>query len=385
MPASIANWPAKGDLNNGEPEFMAEFADYNQNGEYEPLLGDHPKAIGNSGAFSVFNDVRDTIGFQGNPCCLGVDVYSYVYDLSYQEPDLENTLFFNYKVKNRSSRVYQDVYIGMWVDADLGFAADDFVGCEPSKNLYFAYNGDNNDEVINNGYGVNPPAQGFLFLSHPMTKFISYNNNFDSVNGNPESDIDFYNYLTGKWKNGFSLTEGGIGIDQNNPVTDFMYPGNGWDELSAGNTPSDRKLLGSIGPFNLRPGDEIEFDFALLFFRDSTVDNLANLDSLIANADLVQTYYDVRIASLNSVKNERLDIRIFPNPSPDKFSIDLSRLNSDQNKIRVFNSMGQLIIEKSSFDRNPLIELNLEFQNMGVYLIQIETEKGIQTHRIIKE
>ena len=36
---------------------------------------------------------------------------------------------------------------------------------------------------------------------------------------------DFYNYLDGKWLDNTLMTYGGDGRNQNNPVCNFMFPG----------------------------------------------------------------------------------------------------------------------------------------------------------------
>jgi hypothetical protein len=93
-----------------------------------------------------------------------------------------------------------------------------------------------------------------------MSKFVYYNNDF-TVNGNPTVAADYYNYLKGIWIDGQPMTYGGTGWDPNNPECDFMFPGNTdsnfdneWSEVTAGNTPADRRFLQSAGPFTLEPG-----------------------------------------------------------------------------------------------------------------------------------
>ena len=55
-----------------------------------------------------------------------------------------------------------------WVDTDLGYAFDDFVGCDVSRGLGYCYNGaavDGNGEP--ESYGDQPPAIGVDFFQGP--------------------------------------------------------------------------------------------------------------------------------------------------------------------------------------------------------------------------
>ena len=71
--------------------------------------------------------------------------------------------FYNYKIINRSTLPLNDTYFGQWVDPDLGYYLDDYVGCDVSLGLGFCYNGDAEDEGAS-GYGFNPPAVGVDFF-----------------------------------------------------------------------------------------------------------------------------------------------------------------------------------------------------------------------------
>ena len=61
------------------------------------------------------------------------------------------------------------MYVSMWSDPDVGYAGDDFVGCDTLLNLGFAYNASASDAVYQ---PLPPPAVGlnplvaFLFRLH---------------------------------------------------------------------------------------------------------------------------------------------------------------------------------------------------------------------------
>ena len=62
-----------------------------------------------------------------------------------------------------------NTYFGVWVDADVGTATDDYVGCDVERGLGYAYNGDADDEPSSSssGYGENAPAVGIDFFEGP--------------------------------------------------------------------------------------------------------------------------------------------------------------------------------------------------------------------------
>ena len=128
IPEDILTWPAHGE--EGYAENMAPFVDVNGDGHYNPANGDYPDIKGDQCLFFIFNDnwaAHTETG--GTP--LGLEVQAMVY--AFDTPDdeaLNNTVFFNYKCFNRSSFDYHEVYLGLWNDWDIGYAYDDYVGCD---------------------------------------------------------------------------------------------------------------------------------------------------------------------------------------------------------------------------------------------------------------
>ncbi len=392
-PTNFSFWPAKGIVPNGEPTNMAPFKDLNGDGEYSPFDGDHPKVIGNSSAYVIFNDARDSIPPQGNPCCMGIDVNSYIYDLSYVDPSLENTLFMNYKLINRSNRTYEDVFFGIWLDPDLGDWNDDYIGCDTSSNIFFVYNGDNDDDLPN-GYGINPPAQGIVFLSDPLYSFMAYQGTPDSVDGSPVTEEDFYNYLSARWRDGSHLTYGADGLDTTNPETNFLYSGHGWTEEGEGNLAGDRRMVGSVGPFTLSPGDSVCLDAAMLFFWDNSVNNFQNRDSLINHAKSIRAFYDENsmscfnpFPSLASIATDKTNFRfdVYPNPSHEKAIVHLKEPTSDEVEILIYDEMGRQYLKLKGADLGPKVELNLGDLPSGLYFIQLSSSLGVETKKLIIE
>lgn len=286
-PESILRWPAQGNVLGVVGQPLAPFEDANGDGLYTPEEGDCPAFSdeGCDGAFAdalhgdevlfwVINDEGVHQESQGEP--LGVEIHCQAWGWEEASENLSNTTFYTYKVINRSSNTYSDFYAGWWADADVGTATDDFVGCDVSRGMGYAFNGDVIDEPSSSsqGYGEYPPATGIDFVlgmqedpdnqDNPLTEdyeeafsnqglmypgagtgfgddvvdnerrgmshFVYYNNSGNPINGEPVIAGHFYNYLRSIWKNGAPMIYGGDGVS---PATgalegvfaNAMFPG----------------------------------------------------------------------------------------------------------------------------------------------------------------
>ena len=53
---------------------------------------------------------------------------------------IQNMIFTQVQFKNKGEDQIDDMYISLWDDPDLGYAGDDFVGCDTTLSLGFCYN-----------------------------------------------------------------------------------------------------------------------------------------------------------------------------------------------------------------------------------------------------
>ncbi|MCB0409394.1 MAG: gliding motility-associated C-terminal domain-containing protein [Flavobacteriales bacterium] len=327
----IANWPAHGDVSKGQAANLASFVDVDNDGIYNPLNGDYPLIKGNQAIFFMVNNERDSTFYSEKT--LRSEIHGLVYSYGcINDSALNNTVFVNYKIYNRSNDDISEVYMGEWVDFDIGNMYDDYFGCDVSRSAFFSYNSDTFDEAnaAVPGYGSNPPVQGIMILKGPkkdddgidnpltiniqnaidsggvpypalctgcgdgivdneyfgMEHFITYAyNDTISVSGEPLSIYDYYGYLQGKWRNNTSITWGGNGVSFSNGSTltsKYIYPMD-TDSLnwSTGGVvaspnlweetsliPEDRRGVGASGPFTLPVNGMVEMDLAFVFARD---------------------------------------------------------------------------------------------------------------------
>lgn len=297
----IINWPAHGKPGLGQDYYLAPFYDNALegeagNGSYDPIAdGDFPwydlqeeidcrndrrvTLFGDETHWWVFND-KGNIHTETGGDPIGMEIRAQAFTFA-TDDEINDMTFYNYELINRGTQTLENTYFGQWVDADVGFAADDYVGCDVARGLGYAYNGDLDDEGGAGGqpgYGANVPAVGVDFFEGPyldndgidnplykplpdgdgppvllpevyanngipysglgigygdgiadnerfgMTRFIYYNIGGGPY-GDPNSATDYYNYLRGIWQNGLDMQYGGNGNTTGSGVpTKFMFP-----------------------------------------------------------------------------------------------------------------------------------------------------------------
>ncbi len=86
--------------------------------------------------------------------------------------------------------------------------------------------------------------------------------------------------------------------------------------------------------------------------------------------------------SINNNTSHRSNFRIFPNPTTNRIFIH-SELPYE--RIKVYNVLGELVVEKSGFSLNNSIDMS--HLSKGVYFIRIEGKKitGVKIYRIVKQ
>jgi hypothetical protein len=171
-----------------------------------------------------------------------------------------NALYVKYDLFNNGGRDIQDMYISIWGDPDLGTSSDDLTACDTINHVYYTYNGDYSDAV----YGVRCPTVGFTVLQGPVVpspgdlavafgtviadhQNLAVNAFSRYINGeDPNTSTETYNYMHGLTSDGLPLPNG----------SKFMVPG---DPITMTGDldiiPADRRMMGSIGPISMAPGD----------------------------------------------------------------------------------------------------------------------------------
>jgi len=278
---------------------------------------------------------------------------------AFNSPDsaLQNTIFISYEIRNKSTNNYKDFYFGYFIDFDLGYAWDDYVGCDTLRNLGYVYNG---KEVDGNGepwaYGENPPAQGVMFLNQKMSSCGYFINEYNSPMADPRYDYQYYNRLQGKWNDGVPYTYGGTGYNpESTDYTNFCFSGDpvagtGWTEHTPngpGSTPNelgDRRTVMSTGPFTFSAGETISIDIAFPFARSNAKSALSNLALLGQFAEEIQEYYDEYIVGIKENTIPYNKLWVYPNPSNGQFTIVGEKMIES---LELYDLLGKKVFESA--------------------------------------
>lgn len=319
---SILKWPGRGNpqfaAQMGFPlppnEDLAPFYDRNGDGDYQPLDGDYPvfehgngNAIAEEILWSVFNDMGN-LHTQSNGQALKVEVQQTAYLFSCDnKPLLNKTLFVKHKIINKSGRDYRGYYYGVWTDFDIGCSTDDYIGTSPERNTIYAYNADNNDDLICSfgiGYGVDPPVQSITVLNHSLAHSMFYINS--GPQPDPSNSLGYYRLLDGKFENGTPLTYGGDGYNPSSttsPLADYVFPDNpndpsGWSMYTENLSGLDVRSIASVYKDTFRSGATFTIDLAYSYHRDPDSNYIQNVNLMEQNVDSIQKYYDSNFSSV---------------------------------------------------------------------------------------
>lgn len=397
MPADFLDWPAHGDTTNGEPWLMAPFVDVNADQVYTPSAGDYPWFYADEVLYTIYNDLRKpNTETRGMPLSVDIHTTASVYNAPNGDP-VDQTMFLNHRIVNRSNQTLNDMHIGQWTDFDLGYWLDDFAGCDSVRNAYFAYNGDEEDEG-NNGYGFQPPAIGVKYLNQKLNSFISHRFDFSNY-GFPDSARNYFTYLNGGfWQNGIPLTVGGNGTQGTIP-TRYHYSGDPLDTTSwaMSNLSSpdrqDIKGLGATGPFTLRAGESICVDMAFIFARTDTGNHIHSVKLLQSRMDAIQAFYDstdhicdqLILSSANSLSTSPIAEKPFFTiaPNPVQNTLKLSLQEAGTYTVTVYDIQGRIHARTSIQGGNGL-NLSTRDWAPGAYFLKLASDKQSLTKKFMK-
>lgn len=282
-------WPAHGNIAAGEDFYLAPYFDRDQSGDYNPIEGgDYPwydfddevdclndrrvTLFGDDTHWWVFNDKGNIHGESGGDP-IGMEVRAQAFTFATND-QVNQMTFYNYEMINRSTQTLFNTYFCQYADADIGGSEDDYAGCDVSRGLGYAMNGDAFDDDLGGarGYGDRPPAVGIDFFEGPyqdndqkdnlgpvrnelgelvvpsvaaaradggivysglgigygdgvvdnerfgMKRYITYGRagtggTVAGINDDPNSAVDFYRFMTGFFKNNERMSYGGNGFE----------------------------------------------------------------------------------------------------------------------------------------------------------------------------
>src|SRR3990172_1428151 len=314
IPPAIANWPGNGDANYNQAQLLAPFFDVNNDGTYNPSQGDYPQIQGDQAIYFIINDNQSgSVHGETGGVPLGVEIHGMAYAFNCPtDSALNQTVFLHYTIINRSANTYNNTYVGIWTDFDIGNYDDDLIGCDVKRQCY-------------------------------------------------------YQYLQGLWKNDSSITYGGYGYNTGAPCN-YMYPGNSDHQYEWGtggncqttgapqldwyspNVPSDMRGMGSSGRFTMLPNTVYSFDLAYVFARDySASGSLASVNLLMTRVDSIRSYFNGNMTPCGSIFNTSVSetpkpnntISVYPNPANENLFVSFE-MQSKNASVQIYDVTGNL-------------------------------------------
>jgi hypothetical protein len=412
------NWP----VSKGAP-----YVEVNGIPGYQPGWNSDRPGIGNSISkpdeilFMVYmdythctNDLHQSeISLPGGTRPLGAEIQqlTFVFNCS----PLQNMYFVKWKIINKSSLIWDSVYISLSNETDIGNAADDASGCDSTRNLGFIYNADSSDNI----YGVNPPALGTRLLQGPlkhtgnpndtarlpygtligykllgMTSDVTIHNTAHPCLGDPYNAASAYNFMRGFDGCGNSYFNWVTG-----QYTKFIYPGDacrrlGWFDSVSTNV----RYMQNSGPFTMNSGDTQTIVMAFVIGSGSNnFQNVCNVQTLSDSAR--KYYYDdfpvcfpIGIEQTSSLVPERFALyQNYPNPfNPStkiKFSVPFVGNGRDRSvELKVYDVLGRLV---ATLVNQPLapgtyeVDFNGTNYPSGVYFYKITANEFSESKRMI--
>lgn len=431
----MLSWPAHGMGNNSRN--LAPFVDHNGDGLYNPNDGDYPKIKGDQALYYIFNDKLSSNQSTFNPMGIEVQCMAYAYGCSgivNGHNELTYTTFYDYKIINRSTNNYHDVYVSMMSDVDVGYFADDYIGCNVGDNYAFGYNSDGNDTSSGNiqGYENYIPAQGIKILKGPIANTsdgIDNNNDgvIDELNEDcklskliyfetyvwdgtqvlPTNDTLYYRCMRGLWHDGTPITCGANGYGGATSNTNWVYTGDPstpglstepnntcgyW--INQGVPGSDVMVLSS-GPFSLNAGQmqEVEYAFVTSFDSSSTTNsNLLSVAKLKTDMQKVTAFYNqvnkpnclqaITIGVPEIIKQN--DFSLSPNPAKSLITISSTISGTVKVNYEIIDVIGKVVMQNDNGSSDKF-SINISDLNSGIYFVRLHVNNSIVVKKFVKE
>lgn len=366
---------------------LAPWKDENHNGYYDPEFGDYPLINGHWSAFWVMNDDCKHTESNGLPMHIQVCAMAWGFHcpgslLDSMNVILDNTVFLEYSIRNKSDHHFHHCYLSEWNDADMGGSTDDASGCNPLANVAYTCNGDNYDEGFF-GCGINPGAQCVQVLNGPIAMPADgIDNNNNGVVDEAGETCLMTRFCNGELNDAGNraakmyqlMSEGDTFCKQRR----FSFPGNAdpdhpdstFTEKSLNVPSGERIMLLSSGPFDLQPYETVSLTMASYYVRNKqTEDQLPEI--LKRSRQISDVYHARQVAGCETLKQPGKPIGktesfwVYPNPGAGEFAVSVPPVLKI---LEVYNLQGALLQQVHL--NNGTATLNLRNQPDGVYLIR---------------
>ena len=125
--------------------------------------------------------------------------------------------------------------------------------------------------------------------------------------------------------------------------------------------------------------DNLATSITLVWARGNNTDTFSNhggnnRDALVAPLNPVLGVVDTNLASI---------ISIFPVPASEVVTVSMGNFEFEKGNMELYSMLGQLVHSQSIDNKSSIIDISQ--LSTGVYVLNVSTENGIATKRIVKE
>jgi len=382
--SSIYYWPAHGNTAAGEAFYLAPYFDYNDDGFYDSQSGDYPLFPGDVCVLSISNDKTNHPATGGTPMNVEVQTFYYLY-LNTGYESVDNTVFVNSTIINRSGLVLNNVSSGISFFGTIGQYFDDGSGIDSLRNTVFHYNIDSLD------YLSNPvtPANCLRLLNGDFSSFMEryHGATVPQMMQFPENDSALFFNNEARWSNGDSLLYGGCGnvaTSYTGPFTNLMFTGSLQDTLSW--TYDDCAYytylysMPSVLHGLLSAQDTIELSYALIYAPDNGGTHIDAVDLCLAYSDMIQEYFNTVVNDVSEYARGNT-LKLYPNPANDVLQFGF--LREAEYTVSVFDLSGKLVFRQQLYSGEN--SLNVSSLKSGLYILSAQSDDEILMGRFVKQ
>lgn len=392
VPDAINKWPGNGRVALGEASPLAPFVDINHNGIYEPILGDYPDVLGDQAVLLFLKDVSSaSTSFCSN---MGVEMRIMGYAFHSADTILDNTVFLNIKVSNRSQLDFHDVYFSNVMNPEIGCYSDDAIGCDSASSSSFAYNRRTYDPSSCNtgqlGYGIGWPFQFSAFLCRQMTSSLYFEGINSNPSGYPRSCHEYRNYQLGLFRNGTPNKYGGNGYNGTGHQTNYCFSDSAWTVMNSSTSLSPNFYsISSVFLDTLKANQSKEVDMAFISSFCNGGCGYGYPTNELKDVLHVQNLFKQQIKSCNTnvtgiaaSSESSFVVNLYPNPTNGKVTVKLPKLMNEA-QLQLMSIHGQEIQQINTTSSETV--LNLSGLAKGVYLLKIQSGENTSVKRIVVE
>jgi hypothetical protein len=424
------------DWNEWRVQDGAPFVDTDSNGVYDPVIDIPGIKDAAQTIWFVANDL-DTTKTQNlygtNP--IGIEYQATIWE--YTGSGVLNNFFFRrYKLINKSNTVFDNMYVSMWSDPDIGQSGNDFAGCDTMLSLGFGYNASASDPIYE---PLPPPAVGFKlirgplipgelgqdrnkngvddakdqgitednlevngYINLPMTAFYYFAqgdpNLGDPPMGTSAGANQFYNFMQGKYgMTGTYFLNPVTGLPTTYSLSGDPVTQSGWvDGIIV--PQGDRRLGLSTGPFQMVPGDQQTIVIAeIAAGAVPGINHLQAISLLKYYSTLVQDFYDnnfpVSVPNItDNILTEEFQLsQNYPNPFNPTTSLQYTIGSRQFVTLKVYDLLGREVArlvneEKPAGTYEVIFDSHSgEVRNLpsGIYFYQLKAGSFTQTKKMI--